>query len=298
MKKVSNSYLKQHIENHFDDRNYDVSCHKRKQGYTICWADTEEPLARVRPTGKDDDVEVFNWDGDRWRQVGESGLVLPLDKALEYITDDPDDLFFLNDELKEIAQDIPGFTVNPMLLLTIRMIHPYILLCAVLGGAAGGMFSDPVSAFIWATSMGTVFSFAIAIVKSGLQGSIIGIILFSIPNAIVSGVGGTIGGTISEILGGGLWGGLLGLVVGGLCTFLMFSGRFLAWIIAFSAGLTLADRLVDFLELRDQFVGLAIVALIASVAGKLYSTMAGIYLAAIQPAVVSSRDKISTDNDK
>jgi len=55
--------------------------------------------------------------------------------------------------------------------------------------------------------------------------------------------------------------------------------------------------LVGVLELRDHFAGLAIVAFVASVAGKLYSTMARQYIAAVRPALASSEDVTTTDDE-
>lgn len=205
--------------------------------------------------------------------------------------------FFDDEESGEIPQIAPDVTAHPVFSSAIRLMHRYILVCAVLGGAAGGVYSGAVGGLAWGVGAGIMFSIGLAILEGRRKGLLLNTILVSIPAALVAGVGGTIGGTVGEALGGGLWGSVSGLVVGGLCTLLIFTGRFVAWLVAFSAGLTLASRLVSVLELRDHFAGLAIVALAAAIAGKLYSTMAGRYLAAVRPALASSEEEISTDDE-
>ncbi len=297
MTKVSNRYFRQHIENHFDDLDFDVSCRKRKQGYAIYWADDGEPLARLQPTGRDDEVEVHFWDDDRWQQVGEFGLVLPLNEALKYVTDDPDDLFFDDDEAEEIPHIVPHLTTDLISALAFRHLHRHIFACAVLGAAAGGVCPGSVGGLAWGAGAGLLFSIGLTVFEGRFRAVLLHTVFVSIPVALVAGVGGTIGGVVSEALGGGLWGGASGLVVGGLCTSLMFTGRLLAWLVAFSAGLTLASKLVGAFELRDHFAGLAIVALVAAIAGKLYSTMAGHYIAAVRPALASLEDATPTDDE-
>jgi hypothetical protein len=59
------------------------------KGYSLFRGDRCQPVARLRPTGKGDQVEVMWWRG-RWEQIGDFGpFVMPLDEALEYIARDP-----------------------------------------------------------------------------------------------------------------------------------------------------------------------------------------------------------------
>jgi hypothetical protein len=47
-------------------------------------------VARLRPTGMGDDVEVLWWRRERWAPFGAFGrLVLPLDQALDCIASEP-----------------------------------------------------------------------------------------------------------------------------------------------------------------------------------------------------------------
>jgi len=61
---------------------------RRNRGYTLRHALSGAPVARLRPTGCDDSVEVFYWSAwkERWTAVGPFGkTVLPVDAALHLI---------------------------------------------------------------------------------------------------------------------------------------------------------------------------------------------------------------------
>ena len=61
-----------------------------KKGYSLFIEEDGTPLARLRPTGDDDEVEVLWWSHrDRWESIGEFGIVMNLDEALRFISDDP-----------------------------------------------------------------------------------------------------------------------------------------------------------------------------------------------------------------
>jgi hypothetical protein len=68
-----------------------VVVQKASRGYSLFRADTGRPVARLRPTGKGDRVEILWWSHrDRWDQIGDFGPMLKtLDKALAYIARDP-----------------------------------------------------------------------------------------------------------------------------------------------------------------------------------------------------------------
>jgi hypothetical protein len=60
----------------------------RNRGYTIYRASSGALVARLRPTGQDDRVEVLYWSlwKERWARAGPFGrTVLPLDQALKFI---------------------------------------------------------------------------------------------------------------------------------------------------------------------------------------------------------------------
>ncbi|MBM4069901.1 MAG: DUF3024 domain-containing protein [Planctomycetes bacterium] len=68
-----------------------VIVQKAAKGYSLFRADNGKPIARLRPTGKDDQVEVMWWSHrDKWDQIGDFGpMVMPLDEALDYVARDP-----------------------------------------------------------------------------------------------------------------------------------------------------------------------------------------------------------------
>lgn len=53
-------------------------------------------MARLRPTGQADKVEIMWWSHrDKWDQIGDFGpLVMPLVKALEFVAEDPEGIFW------------------------------------------------------------------------------------------------------------------------------------------------------------------------------------------------------------
>jgi hypothetical protein len=62
-----------------------VVIRKAAKGYSLFRADNGRPVARLRPTGKGDQVEVMWWSHrDKWDQIGDFGpMVMLLDEALE-----------------------------------------------------------------------------------------------------------------------------------------------------------------------------------------------------------------------
>lgn len=68
---------------------------RRNRGYTLYNAASGAPVARLRPTGTDDLVEVLYWSlwKERWTTAGPLGpAALPIDKALQFIA--AEDIFW------------------------------------------------------------------------------------------------------------------------------------------------------------------------------------------------------------
>jgi hypothetical protein len=59
---------------------------RANRGYTLYSRRTGEPVARLRPTGQADRVQVLWWRREAWGNPGPFGPeVMPLDEALEFI---------------------------------------------------------------------------------------------------------------------------------------------------------------------------------------------------------------------
>src|SRR5689334_9235381 len=59
---------------------------RANKGYTLHSQRTGGPVARLRPTGQDDKVQVLWWWRDAWGDPGPFGReVMPLDEALELV---------------------------------------------------------------------------------------------------------------------------------------------------------------------------------------------------------------------
>ena len=67
-----------------------VAVHKAGHGYTLTSQRTGAPLARLKPTGDADKVQVLWWNGQRWGASGPFGIAtMPLDNALDHIASEP-----------------------------------------------------------------------------------------------------------------------------------------------------------------------------------------------------------------
>jgi hypothetical protein len=69
---------------------------RRNRGYTLYRASSSALVARLRPTGQDDRVEVLYYSlwKERWTKAGPfGGTVLPLDHALKFIASE--DIFWV-----------------------------------------------------------------------------------------------------------------------------------------------------------------------------------------------------------
>jgi hypothetical protein len=67
-----------------------VIIRRAARGYSLFREANGKPIARLRPTGEDDQVEVMWWRRDKWDEIGDFGpMVMSLDEALEFINKDP-----------------------------------------------------------------------------------------------------------------------------------------------------------------------------------------------------------------
>jgi hypothetical protein len=68
----------------------EVVVRKLARGYSLFSARTGAPIARLRPTGEADKVQVLWWDGERWGASGPFGIAsMPLDNVLDHIATEP-----------------------------------------------------------------------------------------------------------------------------------------------------------------------------------------------------------------
>jgi hypothetical protein len=90
MKKTTDNLLAR-IEAFNQEQGGGVVIQKAAKGYSLFREDSGKPIARLRPTGKGDQVEILWWSHrDKWEQIGDFGpMVMALDDALEYVAEDP-----------------------------------------------------------------------------------------------------------------------------------------------------------------------------------------------------------------
>ena len=67
-----------------------VAVERASKGYSLFSVATGAAIARLRPTGNNDEVEILWWRHGRWGSIGDfGGLIMPLDQALDHIVSDP-----------------------------------------------------------------------------------------------------------------------------------------------------------------------------------------------------------------
>lgn len=266
MAKVSHSYFRTHIEDHFASHDLEVAVRKRKYFYNIYWADDEYPLAQLRPVGDDDEVEVYHWNDGEWKPVREFGLAFPLEEALYYITDDPDDLFF--DQEEEETDDEDAAALAAARRQHRRSAMRPVLYCTTIGAAVGGMCSH----VLWGAALSTAVT---SLILMSLVFSAIGLRLvkpvaaMALAFGLYSCAGALTGSAVHVGLGGGLWPTLCGAIVGSTVMWLIVRGAGWSWLLGLLAGLNLAVFVIDAGQLREGFLGMLLVALLAGIGAQI-----------------------------
>jgi len=231
MNKLSTGIFRNRIEDHFDEVDLDVVCRKRKSGYALYWDHDREPIAKLRPTGRDDEVEVFSWEDGRWRKITEVEQALPLDEALEYITDDPDDLFLDGDNDQEKAGDSTSVFTDSM-----RELSGFFVVCSTIGGAVGGMFAGSGAGATWGAVAAVLCAGFPQLFRGRVRLVLLSAFGVGAPAAIPAAAGGALGGSLHAVLGSGVGWLLCSAVAGFLCSLFLLSHRFVAWWLGLAAG--------------------------------------------------------------
>ncbi len=87
--------VRERIEAFNQARGGGVLVHKAGRGYSLLSERTGAPIARLRPTGDADKVQVLWWNGECWGASGPFGIaIMPLNEALDYIASEP--AFWIN----------------------------------------------------------------------------------------------------------------------------------------------------------------------------------------------------------
>jgi hypothetical protein len=82
--------MRERIEAFNHARGGGVRVNKAGRGYTLVSERTGLPLAKLKPSGDSDKVQVLWWNGQRWGASGPFGIAtMTLDRALDYIASDP-----------------------------------------------------------------------------------------------------------------------------------------------------------------------------------------------------------------
>jgi hypothetical protein len=88
----------QRIEEYFEDNDPPIVIRRANKGYSLFFEGNSEPVARFRPrSGEGEEVEILWWSHrDKWERIGDfGGVILPLDKALDYVASDTMGCFWI-----------------------------------------------------------------------------------------------------------------------------------------------------------------------------------------------------------
>ncbi|MFQ5401670.1 MAG: hypothetical protein ACE5E7_18990 [Anaerolineae bacterium] len=83
--------LLERIEAYNEAQGGGVLIRRASKGYSLFVEEDGSPIARLRPTGNGDEVEVLYWSHrERWESIGDfGGERMPLDEALDFVAEDP-----------------------------------------------------------------------------------------------------------------------------------------------------------------------------------------------------------------
>lgn len=248
MVQLKASEFRQRIERYLENEDWDVVCRKRKGAYVLLWADGGEPLARFKPAGFQDEVEVFWWNGARWRPVGEFGSIFRLQEALKFVFDDPEGLFVNYDSSEQEEDDGYDLPLAPSR-MAIGYAFSTAIVAGALGGALGGLFSGAGYGLAGGAFCSWLALFLFTWRSCTLKLALIGSAVLGLPAAASGLVGGTLGAALNEALATPWWGRVAGLLLGGLGGMLLFNERLATRVISFPAGVALALWLVKILNI-------------------------------------------------
>ena len=282
MAKLKPSSFRQQIERYLDNSGWDVTCRKRNDAYNLVWADDQTLLARFKPTGRGDEVEIFWWDGDRWQDVGEFGCVLPLHEALNFVFEDPEGLFF-DDDVDEDRAWSPG----PR--RAIADLFSSLVVSSTVAGCLAGFVSTPVfgmavgaivAYLMFAIRLWHVFPWVVAFRFSAVLAG---------PAVFAAAVGGTLGAALNEAVVTVWWGRFAGVLIGGLCGLVIYASRPLGWLLSTLAGIVLGISLTAVLGITQLHCVCLITALLAASFGRFSSWMGA------SPVVAIGGEALSED---
>ena len=87
--------MRERIEAFNQARGGGVAVRRAGPGYSLISEHTGAPIARLKPSGDADRVQVLWWNGRCWGASGPLGVVtMPLNAALDYIASEP--TFWIN----------------------------------------------------------------------------------------------------------------------------------------------------------------------------------------------------------
>lgn len=269
----SASYFRHRIEDHFAEAELEVVCRKHRHTYAVYWADDDTPLAKIERIGQGDEVRLWWWDEGCWRRAGESAAPLCLDKALEYITDDPDRLFFSYDETDDDdTQPVPDNPVITHLALFMALkpsVVEWTTFAAAVGGLAGGPWLGPV----WGMLVAVLGLSVPELLRGRWQAALASVIAVGMPIGLLAAPGAVIGSGVHQAWSENAWGWVAGALAGASGGLLILARPWIGWLLGAAMGIVLARPLVAAAHLQDHFWGLLLIVIVAAGCARVYSAL-------------------------
>lgn len=261
------------IDRFFADRELEIFSRRINRGYTLLWDDGHR-FARLRQTSRPNEFHILWWDrtSNRWREVGEFGLVLPLNEALEYLVKDPVGLFFR-------SPTSPQSALSTLMAHTAISHHFLTAQICMLAGACGAL-----APHFWLGAAGGLMGAGIGLAASALRRSLVGARRRMVPSFLIGAAAGVVGGSTTAALDGGYWtviGVLAGVASGGLA----ITSSLFSRIVGFIAGLLVGAAIVA--EFEPGFWQITIPAASAWLSSGFLGRIVDAHLEHITPHVVA-----------
>ncbi|MFW6170521.1 MAG: hypothetical protein ACODAD_08525 [Planctomycetota bacterium] len=187
---------------------------------------------------------------------------MPLNEALDYISEDLDPQFFENEEKRPIPITRSG---REMVSAIVQDCCGRIVLYSMVAGAVGGVFVSPLAGALWGAVVATFFSAGIRqLFRWRIKQALLGIATVGIPAAIAAAAAGALAAGLHAALGSGVGWLLCAIMAGAFCSVLVLSVPRLAWLLGLFAGVVAGMQLVDLFGLRSETLRYGVVAIMAA----------------------------------
>jgi hypothetical protein len=223
---------------------------------------------------------------------------MPLDEALEFITDDPQGLFFEDDDEDaeggwgedgwgeeddwdeeddelDADEELAAALESTEFCEALKRAAYQLTVCTTVAGGLGGLCVGTPWGLGVGAAAGPLLFAAWNLQMSALRLWFFGSLLFGTVVAISAAMAGSLGACLTEAIGAGGWARVLGLGLGALTGWLTVFARPLAWMVAFSSGLAFGLWLTETWGITHHTKSCIIAAVLAACFAKVMNVVWG-----------------------